>query len=140
MPWYAAHIVQQVRFERGKKRRQIVFENIVLIKARDGDDAWSQAESLGTYSDGPFAWDGEPAAWEFVGVRKVVETLCAGTTLRHGDELTYNELRFDSLEAVRRFAAGKNSRSTSRDEFRERAVRRQNQKRTSKEARLGAIR
>jgi hypothetical protein len=120
MTWFAAHIVQLVRFVRSKKRRQIAFENIVLLKARDGDDAWRRAESLGTSQDGSFEWDGEPTVWEFIGVRKVVETLCAGATPRHGDELSYNELRFDSLDAVRQFAAGKTARVTCRDEFRKR--------------------
>jgi hypothetical protein len=124
MTWYAAHVVQQVRFIRQRRRRQVVFENILLIKARDGDHAWKQAESLGTCSDGPFAWKGEPAIWEFVGVRKVVETLCAGSTPAHGDELTYNELYLDSPIEVRRFAEGSSAHATHRDEYHQRVVRR----------------
>jgi len=121
MTWYAANIVTHVRFERAKKRRQIVFENVILVDALNGDDAWTKAEELGTYQDGPYRWDGEPAVWEFVGVRKVVETLCSDPTPRLGDELTYTELRLESMEAVKRFASGKSERVHCRDEFRKRA-------------------
>jgi hypothetical protein len=123
MHWWAAHIVTLVRFE-GTKRKQIVFENILLVKARNDDEAWAKAEALGPYQDGPSEWNGESTVWEFVGVRKVVTTLCDGRIPRHGDEVSFTELRLDSLDAVKRFAAGKSVRVQCLDELRKRRERR----------------
>jgi hypothetical protein len=70
----------------------------------------AKAESIGRADEGDddnsFRWEGKKAAWEFAGVRKLVA--CAVERDRPGDsdEVTYNDLSFDSLLAVKRFAEG----------------------------------
>lgn len=123
MTWYAAHIVIRVRFLRTKKRRQIAFENVVLIKAQNGEEAWDKAEAIASVENnlletGAFEWEGEPTEWEFVGIRKVVETLCSSRFPQHGDELSYSELRFDSLDALKQFAQGRSAPLNAMDENR----------------------
>jgi hypothetical protein len=110
MTWYAAHIVMVVRFKSAAQRRFPVWENIVIVKAANAAEALDKAEAIGRADEGDddesFRWEGKSATWEFAGVRKVVA--CAMERDRPGDadEVTYNELSFDSLAGVRRFAQG----------------------------------
>jgi hypothetical protein len=110
MNWFAAHLVLYVRFKKQPQSRFPVWENIVLFRAASEDEAFARAEHYGHAEegddDGSFHWDGEPACWVFVGVRKL--TACVDPTSQPGDgtELTYLEMELDSREAVERLVNG----------------------------------
>jgi hypothetical protein len=107
MNWYAAHIVLVVKYKRGSQKSYPAWENVVLIRANSENDAFTKAEEAGlrdaTDDDGSFRWRGRAARWEFAGVRKIVELALRRDRPSAGDELTYNELEFDSLSAVQKF-------------------------------------
>lgn len=110
MTWYAAHVVLMVKYRRGPQRKFPAWENIVLVRADSEAQAFAKAEALGQAAtgddDGSFLWRGKAATWEFAGVRKIVECCLMTERPGEGDELTYNELEFDSLTAVKQFARG----------------------------------
>jgi hypothetical protein len=109
--WYAAHIVMLVKFKGGTQRRFPAWENVVLVEAKDDEEAWTKAEAIGRAecesSDATARWNGRPFTWEFAGVRRLC--LCAVVADRpgDGDEATYHELEFESLATARRYAAGR---------------------------------
>jgi hypothetical protein len=121
MTWYAAHIVMMVRFEEQPQERFPAWENIVLIKAKSDEEAFAKAEQRGREDegddDGTFRWGGKPAAWVFVGVRKL--TSCEDGLTRPGDgtEVSYLELELPSAMAVERYVAGEPVRVLVRDTF-----------------------
>jgi hypothetical protein len=110
MTWYAAHVVMVVKYDRGTQKRFPVWENILLIRAASEEQAFEKAEAAGRGAagndDGSFRWQGRPARWEFAGVRKIVTCATENQRPADGDELTYNELEFDSQLAVNAFARG----------------------------------
>lgn len=122
MKWFAAHIVMLVKLKSGVQTRFPVWENIVLISAKSDREAWAKADSHGRRDAGDddrtFRWDGEPAEWVFAGVRKLTE--CATITDRpeDGTEISFNELELDSMEAVKRLAAGDPTPVKCNDRFR----------------------
>lgn len=111
MSWYAAHIVMLVKFTKGPQQRVPAWENIVLIEAEDDDEAISKAEAIGESeskaSDGSQRWGGKPFTWEFAGVRRVCSCALMASRPANGDEVTYNELEFESIAAARRYADGR---------------------------------
>ena len=106
MSWFAAHIVLFVERKQQSQDRFPVWENIVLIEAATEDEAFDKAETIGRRGegddDGSFRWDGEPARWVFVGVRKL--TACETVERRPGDgtELTFLQMEVTSREALER--------------------------------------
>ena len=122
MTWFAAHVVMVVKFKRGPQKRFPVWENIVLVKADTEQQAFAKAEALGNDeandNDGSFRWDGKPARWEFAGVRKIVECAVISQRPGDGDELTFNELEFDSLTAVEAFARAMPATARYNERFR----------------------
>ena len=64
MNWYSAHIIMYVELKDRVQRRYPVWENIVLIKARDADVAFEKAERCGRSeegdSEGSFRWGKHP--------------------------------------------------------------------------------
>lgn len=126
MTWYAAHVVMCVRFRSGAQGKFPVWENIVLVSAKSEDEAFEKAEQVGRETaaddDPSFKWGRRAARWEFVGVRKLVECALAGAAPASGDEISYTELEFDSLAAVRAFASGNPVRAKIDDSFSESAA------------------
>lgn len=100
MTWYAAHIIMYVKLKSAPQRRFPVWENIVLIEAKNPEAALKKAEQHGRLdegdSDDSFTWGGKPATWIFAGVRKLI--LCHAEQTRPGDgtEVTYSELEVKS--------------------------------------------
>ena len=111
MNWYSAHIIMYVELKDRVQRRYPVWENIVLIKARDADVAFEKAERCGRSeegdSEGSFRWGKHPARWVFAGVRKLTECVDPSERPADGTEVSYTELELDSLDAVRKLAGGK---------------------------------
>ena len=82
-----------------------MWENIILIRARDSEEAYAKAEELGrqdAFDDPTLTWGGHPAQVIFAGVRKI--TLCVDPDTRpnHGTEVTYIEMDLGSEEAIRK--------------------------------------
>lgn len=109
MKWYAAHLDYYFKLRTGKQRSFRVWENIVLIRASDADEAYDKAEERGRQEvaddDPSLTWDGRPARMVFAGVRKV--TSCTDEDKRPGDgtEVTYLEMELDSESAIRKLVA-----------------------------------
>jgi hypothetical protein len=111
MNWYCAHIVMFVELKTASQKRFPVWENVILIAAKDEEDAFEQAERHGRAEEGDdggtFEWGECPARWVFAGVRKLTECDTAGGGLASDTELTYTELELGSREDVKRLASGK---------------------------------
>jgi len=110
---FAAHIVMAVRYRDGVQDSFPCYENVVLVCADTSDDALEQASQIGReeakIEGDDFSWDGRPARWEFVGVRKLIECRTPGSvenSVSHGTELTYSQVTLDSEAALTRFANG----------------------------------
>lgn len=121
MNWYAAHLVLYVRFKRRPQTRFPVWENIVLVKAKNEEEAFRKAEQRGQEDagddDNTFRWGGKPAEWVFAGVRKLV--LCVDPETRPGDgtEVSYTEMVLPSEKAIRQLVAGEHVSVRIVDEF-----------------------
>jgi hypothetical protein len=105
MKWYAAHVILYFKRRNRKQRRFRVWENIVLIRARDSEEAYAKAEEHGrqdAFDDPTLTWGGHPSRVIFAGVRKV--TLCVDPEARptDGTEVTYIELDLKSEAAIRK--------------------------------------
>ena len=118
MPWYAAHIVLYTKFLDGIQDSYPVWENVVLINAETSDEAYAVADKKGELeaaaSDG-YTYDGRPAAWVYMGTRKLNECIeCfdpqeqrPGGTEEHGTEVTYSAFILPDAEALRRLTEGR---------------------------------
>ncbi len=110
MSWYAAHLIQYFKYREARQRSFVVWENVVLIRARSAEDAYAKAERIGreeeAIDDESLRVGGHPAKLLFAGVRKVV--LCVDPDRRPGDgtEVSYTEMVLPSEKAVHQLAAG----------------------------------
>lgn len=140
MKWYAAHVVMSVSLKSHTQDTFPAWENIVLVAARSQSEAFSRAEDYGRQEegdeDGTFVWGGKPACWIFQGVRKLTECALLGQRPDDGDEVSFNELEFESLAAIEKFAAGESATAKFHDRFR--APKRSKAGVTSKPKRKGA--
>jgi hypothetical protein len=111
MSWYAAHLIVYFKRKKGPQKRFLVWENIVLIRAKTSDEAYEKAEQLGqkeeASEDDTIRIGGHPCRLVFAGVRKV--TLCENEDTRPSDgtEVTYNEWGVRSEAAIKKLVAGK---------------------------------
>ncbi len=108
--WYIAHVVMAFCLTKHPQKRFPVWEDMYLITANSGHEAWNKAEQLGREqegdSDGSLRVGGKPAVLRFMGVRKIVECVSPDERPGDGTEVSYNDLGFDSLRDVKRFADG----------------------------------
>lgn len=110
MRWYAAHLIMVAKFKDKCQDKYPIWENVILLSANSDDEALSKAEKRGkedeSGSESEFLWEGRPAIWTFVGVRKLIE--CVDTDTRPGDgtEITYSELELGSEDALAKLVAG----------------------------------
>jgi len=105
MKWYAAHVILYFKLRNRKQRRFRVWENIILIRARDSEEAYAKAEERGredAFDDESLTWGGHPARVVFAGVRKI--TYCEDPETRPTDrtEITYIEMDLESETAIRK--------------------------------------
>jgi len=137
MSWYAAHIIMFVELREGSQKRFPVWENVVLIKAKNEDEAFEKAEHHGRAEEGDdggsFRWGKIPARWVFAGVRKLTECDVRGDEMEDGAEETYNEFELESRQDVMRLAEGKRVQAFVNDRYRE-AARKTTKERESKQA------
>lgn len=110
MKWYAAHLIMYFKRKRGRQKRFLVWENIVLIRAKSSDEAYEKAERIGrddeAMSNGHTTIGGHPSRMIFAGVRKV--TLCVDPDDRptDGTEVSYNTLGVQSEAAIKKLVDG----------------------------------
>ena len=114
MKWYAAHAVMYVKWKQGRQNVFPVWENVLLIKAKDGRAALRLArararEDAGD-SRGSLVWDGRPAVWKFGGIRKVIACQEEASQPTHGQELTYSEFLVGSRRELEKLIKGKSAR------------------------------
>jgi hypothetical protein len=117
--WYAAHILMAVKRVDGRQRAFPVYENIVLLRARDGQEALREAEALAHREyegDDSVTLGGQRARVVFLSVRRVVE--CQDSTERsiryphrdlapgHGTEVTYSLYRVSGRQNLSKLARG----------------------------------
>ena len=113
MPWYGVHVVMAVRFKDGNQNEFPAWENVYLVEAGNPMLADKKGQKIGQQfegdSKGTFQWNGRPASWVFVGVRKSVE-ISGRAPLKNepgdGTEVTYNTLEFDGEQGLRDYARG----------------------------------
>jgi hypothetical protein len=112
MTWYAAHLVFYVKLKGKRQKRYPVWENIVLISARNIDMAWDKAEKRALEdacmaADDSFTWGGVPAEFVYGGIRKL--TLCMDEHQRPADgtEVTYIQMELPTKAALQKFIDGK---------------------------------
>ncbi len=110
MKWYAAHLVMYVKFRKDLQSDYPIWENIVLLKAKNEDDAFQKASERGLSDEGDddatFRWNSKPASWVFGGIRKL--TLCEDSTARPNDgtEVTFLEMHASTKCDLERFISG----------------------------------
>jgi hypothetical protein len=109
--WYAVHLIMAVIFKDGKQEKYPVWENIHLLQDQPGEDVYERAARIGERasgdSDGTFCWEGRPATWRYVGIRKIIRcNLTDQENPLDGSEVTYSELEVSSLEDLSKLAAG----------------------------------
>jgi len=128
MTWYAAHLIQYVRFLDGIQDRYPCYENVVLIEASSVADAVASAEEIGQATYGAdsgtgFTWDERPAEWVFAGLRKLVECDDTGVSAPgapdrydadfrpgHGTEVTYSQIEVQTGQELIDLVAGESVR------------------------------
>lgn len=114
MAWYAAHAVLVVRYRSGEQTSLPIWENIYLINAASDDQAFKDAEDAARSSiedDPSFTWDGHPARWEFVGIRKLITCIVdENGNLFSGCEATYSQLEFRTAAELEAFMKREPSR------------------------------
>ena len=112
MSWYSAHAILYVQYKSGAQTSFPVWENVYLIEADSSEAALEQAKARALEdegdSGGTFMWDDRAAEWVFAGIRKIISVshLESEGNLSSGDELTYSQLRVNSLQKVKSLAAG----------------------------------
>ncbi len=116
MPWYAAHAIMYVRFKAGRQSTYPVWENVLLIDARDPVAARRKAERRAKQdegdSGGTFRWENRAAEWVFAGLRKVVAVSHQSPqpVPADGDEITYSEYEVANATTLRKLVSGKSAR------------------------------
>jgi hypothetical protein len=120
MAWYVAHAILSLEHLEEPRDRFLVWENLLIIEAVDSEQAWEAAERRAAQDATPEGsdflpdgrpatlFDGRPARWRYVGVRKVVSVShdTEDGVLHSGDEVSYNEFEMTSIGQVEALARG----------------------------------
>ncbi len=75
MTWYAAHVIESIRYFQKKEGDIVVYENIVLIEAENDKRAIAKAKKYAKNAitqDETLTPNGEPAVRSFAGIRKLI--------------------------------------------------------------------
>lgn len=110
MSWYVAHVIMLVRFKDGNQDKYPVWENMILIEASSGKEAWEKAEERAREdegdSQGSFRWEDRPAMWVFAGIRKLITCGHRGERPANGTEVSYSEFEVPTEEAFQKLVNG----------------------------------
>src|SRR6185503_16050432 len=95
MKWFAAHVILAARYQDGRQVDFPIWENVYLIRAKDGSLATRMAKEMGRkfrVSDPTMTINGRLAKWVYCGVSAIVECTPAPASrksiLSTGTELT----------------------------------------------------
>ena len=115
MTWYAAHVVESIRKLNNKNDDILIYENVVLIEAKNDKQALTKAKKYAKAAivhDETLTLDNEPAILELIGIRKVV-TIGNPWPLKQdedppttGTEISYSEFRVKNQRDLRKFVKG----------------------------------
>ena len=119
MQWYAASVIEYFEIiDEPNQDAFEVYENVYLVQAVDGDDAWAKAEEIGrahAIPDESLRVGDRPARQVFGGVRKVIEMAPNIRThtnrrevsvLEHGVEATYNLFVVEGRDRLKALIVG----------------------------------
>src|SRR5687768_9512081 len=110
MKSYAAHAVLVVEFKDGDQEVYPVWENVYLISAGTPEHACERAEERAKEAEGDsggtFTWDGRPATFRFVGIRKLLECDAGPVAGESGVEITFLQLVLKNREDLDAYVQG----------------------------------
>ncbi len=110
MNWYAAHVIMVVKFKDDVQDKYPFWENIILIEARDSDEAFSKAAERARLNEGDdnnsFTWEDRPSTWCFAGIRKLLTCQNYNERPSNGTEISYLEMEVSSQEDFSRVLKG----------------------------------
>jgi Domain of unknown function (DUF4288) len=116
MTWYAAHTIVSIRPIKRRDSEIIVYENVILINAKDDEQAVAKARKQAKASiakDDSLTIAGEPAVQSFVGVRKMIAVSNPWPLSQDDDrpvdgtEITYSKFIVKNERALSDLANGK---------------------------------
>ena len=112
--WWATHVIVYVRGRGIHIRDCVVWENVVMVKARGVAQASRKAERMTRMMCAGvphFEWKKRKASLAFAGIRLVREFISTkATSFVDGEEVSYCEYSVPSLSALRDPATGKKVR------------------------------
>jgi hypothetical protein len=115
MTWYAAHTIVSIRPIKPAKGEILVYENVILIEAKDGEQATDKARKHAEASipkDQSLRIDGEPAVESFIGIRKIVAVSNPRPLGQDADrpvdatEITYSKFKLKDERALSKLVNG----------------------------------
>jgi hypothetical protein len=114
MTWYAAHLIEATKTV-DKSDPILVFENLILIEAKDDKQALTKAKNYGrrgAVHDETLTLDDKPAFSVFSGVRKVVAIINPWPLKRDedaptsGTEISYSKFSVKNENDLRKLVNG----------------------------------
>jgi hypothetical protein len=108
MPWYAAHAIVSHRTIKPSKGEIRVYENVILISAKDDAEARNKAQQYGeayiVKDETLTTMEGEPLEESFGGIRKIIEIInpfSPGPAIPvDGAEVTYSSFKVKDEQAL----------------------------------------
>lgn len=105
--WFSAHVVMYFKFQDGPQELFPIYENVILVQAKDDAEALAKAENAGRQSEDPTCkYDGRAATLTFAGVRKMISCEFSQAPA-DGEEATYSQFTVKDAAALSLFVAGK---------------------------------
>ena len=102
--WWIAPYLERFEYydenRRNLNRRCVAWENTILVRANDRDQAWKKAVAFGRLSDGNEGWDetGRKGAWHYEGLTSLLPVY---DDLEDGGELVWVEHPRSSVKRIK---------------------------------------
>jgi hypothetical protein len=103
--WWIASYLERFEFDdenvENLNRRCLAWENTIVFKARDRNQAYRKAEKIGKLSDGNEAWTGDKARkgrWRYEGITSLLPIY---EELTDGAEILWNEYQNVTVRRVK---------------------------------------
>ena len=110
--WYIASYLERFEYydedKRNPNRRCLAWENTILIRAKDRDQAYKKAISFGRLGEGSEAWDEgteRKGAWHFEGLTSLLP-VCE--KIEDGSEVLWTEYQGRTVKKIKSFVKSKN--------------------------------
>lgn len=107
--WWVASYIERLEWSnedrRNPRRRCLAWENTVLVKATNRDQAYRKAMAIGRQSSGPFTnVNGRVGKWRFEGLTSLLPIY---DKLEHGAEILWVEHENRTIARIRRMVKRK---------------------------------